>query len=549
MGGIQSVSEYQWHQPRLTAVVDRLLTPVMVLAADSTILHANPAAALTIGQEPSWLTGRRILEFVHPDDQTRMRSELIRVAGGRPSAGLTSCKVRNELAHEWRVLESIANNLLDHPEIEGILFSSRDITEQVEHQRQLHVAAFVDPVTRLPNRASLEEQLAELVGDDAGLSVAFIGIDRFGLIKDTLGPSVGDAVFHALATRIRSNLPSTTIVGRFASNTIALLVTGADARQAERLVWQCVSRSAEPMFIAGHEFRLSVSAGIARRNDLATGESLLRDAGLAQSRAKIRGGGRVEVASSEMLESLVNRVELEADIRRGLERSEFTLALQPIVRLTDEIPVQSEALVRWHMGGITRGPCEFIPVAEESGLILPLGDWILDRALELASGEPDNEIMVNLSARQLASPGLPDRIRRGLALHGVRPTSIGFEITESLLMENFEFAVDVISEIRRLGCRVGLDDFGTGYSSFGYLRRLPIDFVKIDRSLTADIDSDNRARHIVAAIVDMVTALGQDVVAEGVETMEQAAVLAELSCGFAQGFYFGRPTERADAPQ
>jgi EAL domain-containing protein (putative c-di-GMP-specific phosphodiesterase class I) len=302
------------------------------------------------------------------------------------------------------------------------------------------------------------------------------------------------------------------------------------------------------MFIAGHEFRLSVSAGIAHRHEQATSESLFRDAGLAQSRAKVHGGGRVEVASPEMLESLVSRVELEADIRRGLERSEFTLALQPIVRLTDELPVQSEALVRWHTDGITRAPCEFIPVAEESGLILPLGDWILERAFELASSRADSEIMVNLSARQLATPGLPDRIRRGLALHGVDSTSIGFEITESLLMENFEFAVDVIGDIRRLGCRVGLDDFGTGYSSFGYLRRLPIDFVKIDRSLTADIDSDNRARHIVAAIVDMVTALGQDVVAEGVETKEQVEVLADMNCGFAQGFYFGRPTECIESP-
>ncbi len=545
MGEIEVLAEPVWHQPRFTAVVDRLLTPVMVLTADGTILYANPAVAHTIGQEPGWLAGRRVLEFIHPEDQTRVRNELLRVAAGRPSAGLTRCRVRNELAHRWHVLESIANNLLDHPEVEGILLSSRDVTDQVEHQHRLHEAAYVDPVTRLPNRTSLGDRLDELTRDDVELTVAFVGIDRFGLIKDTLGPSIGDAVLHALATRIRSTFPTTVVVGRFASNTIALFFSGADARQSERLVWQCVSRSAEPMFIAGHEFRLSVSAGIAHSHERATNESLLRDAGLALSRAKQRGGGRVEVASTEMLESLVSRVALEADIRRGLERSEFALALQPIVRLADRMPVQCEALVRWNAEGITRGPCEFIPVAEETGLILPLGDWILDRALELASSEFVSEIMVNLSARQLAHPGLPDRIRRGLSLHGVPPTSIGFEITETLLMENFEFAVDVISGIRRLGCRVGLDDFGTGYSSFGYLRRLPIDFVKIDRSLTGGIDSDDRARHIVAAIVDMVSALGHDVVAEGVETMEQATVLAELNCGFAQGFYFGRPSESA----
>ncbi|MGA2835087.1 MAG: EAL domain-containing protein [Acidimicrobiales bacterium] len=540
--------EAEWHKPRLTAVVDQLLTPVVVLTGDSSVLYANPAAAHAIGQEPSWLIGRRMLEFVHPEDQSRVRGELLRVATGRPSAGLATYRLRNELAHQWHVFESIANNLIDDPDIEGILLSSRDITEQVEHQRQLHEVAYVDSVTGLPNRASLESQLDELMRGETDLAVAFVGIDRFGLINDTLGPSVGDSALRALAGRVRSATPLTTVVGRFAGNLVALLLTGADARQAEGLLWQCVSRSAEPMFIAGHEFRLSVSVGIAHRHAGATSESLLRDAGLAQSGAKMHGGGRVEVASAEMLEALISRVELESDIRRALARSEFTLALQPIVRLTDGVSVQSEALVRWHSEGITRPPCEFVPIAEETGLILPLGDWIFERALQLASRGLGGEIMVNLSARQLASPGFSERIQRGLASHGVPAASVGFEVTETLLMENFDFAVDVIGEIRRLGCRVGLDDFGTGYSSFGYLRRLPVDFVKIDRSLTAGIDVDVRARHIVAAIIDMVSALGQEVVAEGVETEAQAGVLADLGCGFAQGYYFGRPTEIVDTP-
>jgi diguanylate cyclase (GGDEF)-like protein/PAS domain S-box-containing protein len=539
----------EWHKPRLTAVIDQLLTPVVVLTGESTILHVNRTAAHAIGQEPNWLIGRRILEFVHPEDQSRIRGELLQVASGRPFAGLITYRIRNEVAHQWHVFESTATNLLADPDIEGIVVSSRDITEQVEHERRLHEVAYIDPVTGLPNRTSMEGELDGLMGGDTDLAVAFVGIDRFMLIKDTLGPSVGDSALHALATRIRSAFPSTTIVGRFAGNVIALLLTGADAHEAERLLLQCSGRWSEPMFIAGHEFRLSVSVGVAHRHDGATSESLLRDAGLAHSRAKMSGGGRVEVASAEMLESLINRVELESDIRRALDCSEFTLALQPIVRLADGAPVQSEALVRWHTQGVTREPCAFIPIAEETGLILPLGDWILERALELASRHVGGEIMVNLSARQLAAPGLPDRIRRGLLSHGVPATSIGFEVTETLLMENFEFAVDVINEIRGLGCRIGLDDFGTGYSSFGYLRRLPIDFVKIDRSLTAGIETDDRARHIVGAIIDMVSALGHDVVAEGVESEEQATVLTEFGCGFAQGYYFGRPTEIVEPGQ
>ncbi|MGD0879966.1 MAG: EAL domain-containing protein [Acidimicrobiales bacterium] len=530
----------------MSAVTDRLLTPVALVAGDSTLLYANAAAARAIGQEPEWLVGRRMLDFVHPDDRPRIRAELLRVAGGRPSAGLSTFRLRNKLAQQWRVFESTATNLLDHPDIEGILLSSRDITEQLDHERQLHDLAYLDPLTGLPNRVNLENELDTAMTGGGDLTVAFVGIDRLMLINDTLGPNVGDSALQAVAARICSSVPPNTVVGRFAGNMLAMLIRGIERREAEGLLWECVSRAAEPMFIAGHEFRLSVSAGVAHRHAAANRESLLRDAGLAHSQAKTEGGGRVAVASKEMFERAVDRLELESRIRYGIAHSEFSLALQPIVRLEDAVPVRSEALVRWNAEGVSRAPCEFIPVAEETGLILPLGNWIIDRAVQLASRSPGGPIMVNLSARQLAVPGLPERIRRTLSRFEVAPDAVGFEVTETLLMQNFEFGVEVISDIRRLGCQVGLDDFGTGYSSLSYLRRLPIDFVKIDQTLTAEIDSDPRARLIVGAVVDMVSALHQDVVAEGVETEAQAVTLGELGCRFAQGYYFGRPVEVTD---
>jgi hypothetical protein len=230
----------------------------------------------------------------------------------------------------------------------------------------------------------------------------------------------------------------------------------------------------EPLFIAGHELRLSASAGIARKDVSATGDSLLRDAGLALRRANAYGGGRVELFETEMRNSAIARLELEANLRRALARSDFALALQPVVRLSDTTPVHAEALVRWHAEDRVILPNEFIPVAEETGLIVPLGDWIIDRAAQLASRAPGSHVMVNLSARQLASPGLPERIARVLAVRRLPASSLGFEITETLLIEHFDYTVDVLRAIRQLGCRIGLDDFGTGYSSLSYLRRLPL---------------------------------------------------------------------------
>jgi EAL domain-containing protein (putative c-di-GMP-specific phosphodiesterase class I) len=199
--------------------------------------------------------------------------------------------------------------------------------------------------------------------------------------------------------------------------------------------------------------------------------------------------------------------------------------------------------LRWRHEGRSIEPTRFIPVAEETGLIVPLGDWIINRAAQIASGAPGNHVIVNLSARQLGVPGLPQRVAQIVAINGIAPTSLGFEITETLLIHHFDFTVAVLNALRQQGMRVGLDDFGTGYSSLGYLRRLPIDFLKIDGSLITGVDHDEQARAIVGAIITMADALGVEVVAEGVETEEQADTLRDLGCTHAQGYLFGRPVE------
>jgi EAL domain-containing protein (putative c-di-GMP-specific phosphodiesterase class I) len=310
-----------------------------------------------------------------------------------------------------------------------------------------------------------------------------------------------------------------------------------------------VSRVSDPLFIAGHELRLSLSCGIARKDASSGAESLIRDAGLALHRANANGGGRVELFETEMRDAAISRLELEANLRRSITRSEFSLALQPVVSLHDHVPVHAEALVRWHFRGRIVQPSDFIGVAEETGLIVPLGDWIIDRAAHLSHAAPGGQVTVNLSARQLASPGLPERIARVLAARRLPASSVGFEITETLLIEHFDYTVNTLRAIRELGCRVGLDDFGTGYSSLSYLQRLPIDFLKIDGSFITDIDTDPQCNAIVGAIISMASALGLEVVAECVETEAQADSLRELGCTFAQGFLFGRPVEPDTEPK
>ena len=512
-----------------------------VVAPDSTLLYVNAAAAHAIGQEPGWLIGRPMLDLVHPDDRARVGRQLREIASGTPSGEATTYRLRGDPNRPWQVFESIADNLLDEPSIGGILVSSRDVTDQQTHERELYEAAYRDPLTGLPNRAKINDQVEAFLTHGIPLAVAFVGIDRFTLINDSLGHTIGDAVLQAVSARVRLSVPATNVVGRFEGDRLVVLIVGSS--DARWLLWRAVQRVGEPLFIAGHELRLSLSAGVAHKDESATTESLLRDAGLALHRAKAQGGGRVQLFETDMREAAIARLELEANLRRAIARSEFSLALQPIVRLADDTPVYAEALVRWNDRGRIVQPQGFIQVAEETGIIIALGDWIIDKAARLALGAPGGEVIVNLSARQLASPGLPQRIARVLAARQLPASALGFEITETLLIEHFDYTVDVLRAIRELGCRVGLDDFGTGYSSLSYLRRLPIDFLKIDGSFIADIDTDPQSNAIVGAIITMADALGLAVVAEGVETETQAGSLRDLGCTLAQGYLFGRPVE------
>jgi diguanylate cyclase (GGDEF)-like protein len=484
-----------------------------------------------------------MLDLVHPDDRARVDREFRRVIGGRLSGGIAVFRLRAAPFGPWRTVEAIVDNLLDNPAIAGILVSSRDITDQRAHEAELQRAAYTDPLTGLSNRAEITQLLGELVTTPTDLAVIFVGLDRFKLINDSLGHAAGDDVLKAASARLVDSFPATAVVGRFGADVFVVLLHGSAAILTRELAWRAVERLGEPLFLPGHELRLTASGGMAQKDGASTADSLLRDAGLALHRSKVAGGGRVQLFEPAMRAEALARLELEADLRQAVAQSELTLALQPIVRLDDGHAVGAEALVRWQRRGVAVEPSQFVEVAEQTGLIVAMGEGIIDEAAQLALSAPGARLTVNLSARQLASPGLPQRIARALRVHQLEPWHLDFEITESLVITQSDYVMDALHSIHELGCRVGLDDFGTGYSSLGYLRRLPIDFLKLDGSLIDGVDHDRQALAIVAAVVNMADALGLGVIAECIETEMQANALMEAGCEFGQGFLYGRPTE------
>jgi diguanylate cyclase (GGDEF)-like protein len=541
--GATAPSEHQ----ELAMVADRLLGPVMLLDGRARIAYANPAAALVLRQEVAWLTGRDFLAMVHPADRRRLRREWLDLVRGRPASQRSTFRLRAQPDIEWRSVEWTADNVLDVPPLAGVLVSLRDLTEQFAEREMLATAAYVDALTGLPNRARVSEEVARVLATADDLCVVFMSVDRFTLINDSLGHANGDRLLQLVAKRVRATVPAGTMVGRFNGNGLVVVMTGRVALAAAPLAWRVVERMREPLFAAGHELRLTMSAGIARRDASSTTESLLSEASLALHHAKDLGGGRVEAFESAMRDAAAERLSIEADLRGAISLGGLSLAFQPIVRLADSSPVASEALVRWTRRGVAMEPAQFIEIAETTGLIVPLGEWVFQEAARRVADVPGARVSINLSPRELASPHLIESVSRVIADRAIPPGTIAFEITETLLMTHFDHALQMLSALRRSGSKVGLDDFGSGYSSLSYVRRLPLDFIKLDRSLTEDVDVDGQARAVVGAVIAMASALDIDVIAEGIERPAQARTLSELGAGYGQGYLFGRPAEVTQA--
>jgi diguanylate cyclase (GGDEF)-like protein len=455
--------------------------------------------------------------------------------------GAHTGNLRDFTAQDVSFMEAIANVLANAVE-------RRTAEAQTQHE------ALHDPLTGLPNRTlfldRLEHALAQAARHGASVSVLFLDLDQFKLVNDSLGHAAGDELLATVAPRIEQALRPGDTVARFGGDEFAILVEDiANERGATRVAERIAEALTRPFILRQREHFVSASIGIAIGTGSEVPEALIRDADAALYRAKERGRGGYEIFDEVMRSRVIEHMQTENDLRRALQRRELELYYQPIIRLRDGNFVAIEALLRWnHPERGLIGPMSFIPVAEESRLIIPIGRWVIEQACRQAvswqSLDPDGPpigVSVNLSARQVADPDLVSHIQRAIEDTGIDPSTLRLELTESTLLDDTSSVENTLQDLRELGTRLVLDDFGTGFSSLGYLKRLPLSAIKLDRSFVEHVAEDAHDAAIVHAVAEMAETMGIDVVAEGVETEEQMEAAARLGCGYAQGFYFTEP--------
>ena len=439
-------------------------------------------------------------------------------------------------------------------EINGIMAIVADITERKQAEARINYLAYHDTLTALPNRVSFEEHLAASIAragseGQESLAVMFLSLDRFKKFNDTLGHIIGDQLLKGVAERLRLALSEGDMVARFGSDEFSFLLKGInEAETAERRAREFQSILDTPFNIEGHELYVTCSIGIGLHpTDGRDAQELLKSAGAALYRAKQAGGSNYQFYTADMNERALQRLALENQLRWGLERKEYRVYYQPQVNIDTGQITGMEALVRWQhpLRGLV-APAEFIPLAEDTGLIAPLGEWVLRTACAQTrqwqeSGFQKLHVAVNLSPRQFQQPDLVQMIESVLKETGLNASYLELEVTESSVMKNAETAINTLRELKAMGIRISIDDFGSGYSSLSYLKTLPIDVLKIDQSFVRDMTTDPRDAAIVMAIIQLAHSLQLQVKAEGVETEDQLRFLRLLRCDEMQGYLFCTP--------
>lgn len=551
-------AELRKNEARFRSLVVNGSDVIIILDKQRQVGYASPSMERVLGYGREALATLSPCDLIHPDERPRLLQlfETILLKPGNHAP------VAFRLRHadqSWRYVEGTPTNLLGDPGIQGVVVNLRDITERKVLEHQLTQRAFWDPLTGLANRALLMERLNLALSQsrelNTHLGLLFIDLDNFKYINDSLGHAAGDALLTQVAERLLPLVRQGDTVARLGGDEFTILLENIQSEaEAEDVARRILERLQVPVWLNSWEVVVSASVGLTITGPDSTVSSLLREADLAMYAAKGRGKSCCEVFRKRMHDEAHKRVELEAGLRRAIRDGELRLYYQPIVDLRDGRMVEVEVLVRWqHPEKGFLPPSEFIPLAEQSGLIVPMGHQVMLNACrqlrewqERFPERPLPCVAINLSPRQFAQKDLVQMVAGILQETGLDPSFVKLEITESVAMDDAMGAILTMKQLEALGVSLAMDDFGTGYSSFNYLKRFPVNTLKIDRSFVDGIGKDAEDTTIVNAIVALAKALDLDLTAEGIENMTQARELCQMGCGLGQGYLFARPMPAAE---
>ena len=552
------MAESKEEQLRFQArLLDAVGQSVIATDLEGKILYWNRAAEEIYGWSAEEALGRRLRDLTLSEELLDQAEEVVsKLRAGRAWSG--ERLLRRKDGSYVPVLGTATPLFDDRGSLTGMIGVSTDISERKTLEAELERRASHDPLTGLPNRPAFVELLAQALRrtrrrkGSRKVGVLFMDLDGFKTVNDSLGHEAGDRFLVTVTERLKKRLRPEDTLARFGGDEFAVLLEdAADVTEAIRVAQRIAEALREPFAVNDHQASVSTSVGIAlgsaHTND--DPEGMLRNADAAMYRAKEQGPGRYAVFDPAMQARAQERLELEAELRGALERGEFLLYYQPEVSLHDGSIVGFEALLRWQhpQRGLLK-PKAFMPLAEETDLITPIGRWVLEEACQQAKRWEEEHPLaspmtmeVNLSSKQLRRQGLARTVEEALTRAGVEAHTLALDITETVLIGASEHNAQALEALKKMGIRLSLDDFGTGYSSLSYLKRLPVDRVKVDRTFVKGLGGNATDRAVVRMIIDLCHTLGVEVLAEGVETSEQAALLRDMGCDLGQGYYFAGP--------
>jgi diguanylate cyclase (GGDEF)-like protein/PAS domain S-box-containing protein len=554
IGRLRDASSLQASEERFRSLAVAAPIGILEVSPLGDLTYANPRTAQITGRDIHTLMGQGWTDVVHPDDSSQLMVPAERA--GPLAKEATTFRIRRPGGEVRHVRTLVAPKAFDLAG--GYVVTVEDITEEVQAQEALHYQAFYDTLTGLPNRAlfldRLEQELARHRHAGPNMAVLFVDLDRFKIVNDSLGHPTGDAVLKEVGSRFKGGVRAGDTAARFSGDEFVFIVLDVKEIEDAVIAAKRLQSLLEPPVRCGDmELTVTASIGIVIPDAGADAPTVLRDADAAMYQAKEEGRNRYALFDEALRRRSVTVLAMEGELRQALARQEFEVYYQPVVEPANGRLVGAEALVRWHHP--TRGlvlPLEFIPVAEDTGLIKPLGRWVFEQAVsQLASWDAEEDgprlqvLTVNLSARQLDGSEAPEIVRRVLELNGVLPSRVCVEVTESVMMADSASTRESVEAFKGLGLQVAIDDFGTGYSSLAYLHTLPVTTVKVDRSFVERLGGREDSTPVVKAVIEMSHAMGLNVVAEGVGNEQLAVLVSDMGCDAAQGFYWARPMPAA----